>query len=248
MIIPTFRNFEQLSCCLCTLFTYTDPHPLVIVADNGETVDDWTRVVSLLSKFPDRWDISLCKMNGNVRDGVAVNRCSVGVTTEFLAMLNDDVVFLPGFPRFWLDLLSPLDMGEAEACGPCLDQDSGLAQNIEAHWMGSGISTEVGFLHGGCVAWSTVLFREMGGFDETLPGYIDVDFSMRLFFGGKRQVVNRSLYLKHLCSQTLSRVETDVQAWHRASREALSSKHGQDKVDEFNKFHYEQCCRVRLSS
>ena len=145
--------------------------------------------------------------------------------TEFVCCLNDDVVFIPGHRKFWRELLNPFKFAEVGATGPSSNFVMG-GQNI--FQVDLPLIYPTTLLIGFCMVLRTSLIKEIGGWDEKLPGGDDLDVSIRVRDSGNELFVVRSAYLHHVGQQTGPKVRPgwDNLEHQEQTNNALIRKHG----------------------
>lgn len=219
------------------MWHYTNYPIKTIIADNGETEEDFEMIDRMFEKCP--LPVDIVRFGRNVRDGMAFNACLERVDTPFVVELNDDVVFIPCCPNIWDKLIEDVNNDHVGMAGPCLDRASSLAQTVE--WI--KLPTEVinaGFLHGACMMFKTDTIKRLGGFDTSLPGMYDLDLSIKMFSMGLNVVVDRRLYLKHCGGQTIKRVENDIQKWIADCGCTVNQKYEESLRRKFYEFFLQQ--------
>jgi O-antigen biosynthesis protein len=160
-------------------------------------------------------------------------KCNVGglhASGEYLLFVNDDMeTKSPGMVE---QLIAPLSEGDVGAVGPKLLFEGARVQHAGVSY-GSGsiahsyyraahpdefgylgelwINREVSVLTGACLAVRRDVFRDVGGFTETLPlNFNDVDFSLKLRSRGHRLVWLHDVVMYHF--ESISR-DNRVRMW-----------------------------------
>jgi hypothetical protein len=155
-----------------------------------------------------------------------INLALPEVQTEFVCMLNDDVLFPPASFSFWKTLLAWFDKTDIGGVGPTSNFVAGH-QNAFVHGLNPRLL--VPFLIGFCAVYRTKILKDLGGLDETLPGGDDLDLSIRVKDAGWELAADRTVYLHHIGQQTGHRVhpgEWDSQKHQADTYNALIKKHG----------------------
>ena len=222
--IPTWRNAQQLTWCVQSLFSFTE-FPFKIVIVNNEPTDN-ARLLAWEQESDVGDRLSVLNMGRNARWAGAVNAALLQCDTPFFCMMNDDVVFVPGQKDFWQRLMAPLNDINVGAVGPSSNFVMG-AQSILN--IAVPLIADVNLLIGFCMAVRTGVFRDMGGLDDSLPGGDDLDLSIRMKQAGLTLVARKDAYLHHFGQQTGRRVDGDK--WDSLDQQelvenALVRKHG----------------------
>lgn len=208
-VIPTWNRRDLVLQLLENLKQQTRPPTEIVVADNGSTDGTAEALPS---------SVRLIRQNTNLGFARAVNAGARDATTDWLAILNNDVTLAPN----WLEQLT--STGAAFATGKIL----------QAHDPGK-IDGVFDLLSRGATAWRagygepvhqyeeprdillpsftavlirTSVFHELGGLDEQYGSYYeDVDFGLRAALAGHHGRYIPSAIAHHLGSATLG-------AWH----------------------------------
>ena len=192
LVVPTFNGRELLA---ATLPSVLDQGAEVVVVDDGSSdgTADWLRA---------QWPaVRVVELGENVGVAAAFNRGIAATTTEFVALLNNDVELAPG----WLEpLLAALHAhpGAASATGKLLRYDdherldaagdvllrSAAVINRGAGELDRGQYDRAEAVFGACAG--AALYRRsaldaVGPFDERYFAYLeDVDWAMRAQLAG----------------------------------------------------------------
>jgi len=218
--IPTWHNPQQLGWCIRSLLQYTDYPYKVIVVDNGgdSDIEDWIgEVWNRVEVLRPGHNLGWCKAQNLV-----LNRCD----TPYFCCLNDDVVFLPSQATFWRALIEHFADPKLAAVAPCSNFVAGAQSLMQ---MDIPNLCETSLLIGMCAVFHTDRLKEVGGFDESLPGGDDLDWSIRLRQAGYKLAINRFCYLHHFGQQTGKRVKGDwwdSDEHSEITNNALIRKHG----------------------
>lgn len=224
VLIPTYRNLEQIHGCLSTLFNNTE-YPLRVVVLNNDPQSN-----AALEQYGTGHLEGLCSvlnLESNKGWMGAINAGAAKVDTKYLCMLNDDVLFPPGSHAFWRDLCQWMEDNQSiAAVGPCSNFVMG-PQSLFALDQPPGVLAK--YLIGFCLVVRTEAFHQVGGLDETLPGGDDLDLSMSLRRRGWNLIADRTCYLHHIGCQTGDRVHAGY--WNSPvmgdrTNNALIRKHG----------------------
>jgi GT2 family glycosyltransferase len=192
LVVPTFNGRELLAATLASVLAQGAE---VVVVDDGSSdgTADWLR-----AKWP---AVRVIELGENVGVAAAFNRGIAATTTEFVALLNNDVELAPG----WLEpLLAALQAhpGAASATGKLLRYDdrerldaagdvllrSAAVINRGAGELDRGQYDRAEAVFGACAG--AALYRRsaldaVGPFDERYFAYLeDVDWAMRAQLAG----------------------------------------------------------------
>jgi|TARA_R110000744_G_scaffold195143_1_gene314088 hypothetical protein len=221
--IPTYKNLQQLEDTVLSLLMHTE-FPLKVVIINNDPPSQ-PHIEELVESF-DVPNVEIIDAGGNTGWMGAHNLALKSCNTPYVALLNDDVVFLPYHLDFWRKLCAPFRHANVGAVGPTSNFVMGSQSlwNIRAPYI-----YETTLLIGFCVVMRTELIKEIGGLDELLPGGDDFDWSIRIRKAGYRLIVDRSAYLHHLGQQTGRRVhgnKWDGTVHQEDTVNAIIHKHG----------------------
>jgi len=183
VVVVTWRGRGHLSACLDALAAQTRRHRLLVV-DNAS--DDGS--AELLAARPARPEVLRLGANAGYAGGLAA--ALPGVTTEFVAWLNDDTV---ADPRWLAELEDALDADRATAAaGARLENAAGEPISLGVRLTSDGYGADVtdpaepvfGFC-GGAALLRTRALADVGG----VPGqffcyYEDTDTAWRLRLAG----------------------------------------------------------------
>ena len=199
VIIPTFNRIELTQNCLASINLHDHIDQLIIV-DNGST--DGSNKLATIA------------LPTNQGFATACNIGAAHATTDRLIFLNNDTIVHPNWTSF-TDLLEQPDIG---IVGPkliypdCQIQSAGIAVdftrppgleawNLNTNW--ATTPTDVDAITGACLAITSNLFQQLGGFDTGYwNGYEDVDLSLASIQAGFRNLYDPTATVTHLESQS----------------------------------------------
>lgn len=185
IIIVTYNHESYIEACLDSVLAEKPAE--VLVVDSGSS--DGTRA-AVEEHFP---EVTLVRPDENKGYGAGNNRGVEHVSTEFTVVLNPDTTLEAGCLEA---LLAPIAKGERRITTPMILTYDGAeintCGNID-HFTGLGFTRGlqedpdefcnpevVSGLSGACFAVRTDLYRELGGFDESIFLYMeDVELSWR---------------------------------------------------------------------
>ncbi len=211
VVIPTLDGRERLLRTLASLDGQTVAAQVTVVdnASSDGTAD------AVEQRHP---AVSLVRNERNLGFGAAINRAALELDGDVLVLVNNDVVCEP---RFLERITAPFGdpsigsvagvllqahaPGLVDSAGIELDTTLGSWDHLWNRPVGEleGAPDPVGPC-GGAAAYRLELFRELGGFDETLFAYWeDVDLALRLRETGRRCVLARDARALHEHGQTV---------------------------------------------
>jgi GT2 family glycosyltransferase len=227
IVIPTFKNYQQLRWCLESMLRHTEyPYKIVVVNNGGPDDDDYVKALCGALGFE---HLSVLCPGRNLAWMPALNTVLETCDTPFFCMMNDDVCFLPGNYLFWRTLMEHFNNEDTGCVGPCSNYVAGAQSLFQ---LDVSMMAETSLLIGFCKIVRTDLLRELGGLDESLPGGDDLDLSIRVIDSGHKLIVDRTAFLYHAGQQTGRRIhgnDWDSQDHQEAINNALIRKHGVKK-------------------
>ncbi len=186
VVIPCRNAVGTLGTAIELLLAQPWPHPReIVVADNG-SIDGSARVVEELAARHD--NVRLVDASGPPRAALARNVGALAAHGRSLAFFDADDVPEPG----WLAAMG--DALEANTFVACrLDTDSlneswtlavrGRPQNTDLPL--TSFYPHLRTASGGTIGIRTAVFRDLGGFDASIPGGSeDVEFCLRVQLAG----------------------------------------------------------------
>jgi GT2 family glycosyltransferase len=197
VVIPLWNGLRWLPGCLGSLASQTLPSERIIVVDNGSTDGS----AAFLSR--EHPEVEVVSLERNTGFAHAANRGIARCDTEFVALLNTDVVLEPDWiarmaaragedPRVGsvaCKMLQLDDPGTVYDAGDVLRRD-GVCEQRGRFGRDNGRWDASGEIFGACAG--AALYRrcalaEVNGFDERYFAYIeDVDLALRLRLAGWR--------------------------------------------------------------
>ena len=160
------------------------------------------------------------------------------LTGDYILLMNDDTMILPGNFSWLTDLTNVLECdSKVGAVGPCSNFVAGW-QNMRNHYPVSDkppLLLEVKYLIGFCMLIRRDLFEKLGGLDETLPGGDDLDLSIRIRDAGYKLVAKRDTFVYHFGQITGKKefgADWDSERHQLATKHAIIRKHGFRKMHE----------------
>jgi GT2 family glycosyltransferase len=235
IVIPVWNGWDLTRACLETLRPTLGVRDDVIVVDNGS--EDATP--DGLRGYP--W-AKIITNPENRGFAAACNQGAIAATRDVVVFLNNDTL-LSGR---WLDaLLAPFADASVGATGPRSNFVSGPQEVVDPpylqgrtqdlrrfvkEWAAShkGQTTEVPRLVGFCLAVSTALFDELGGFDEGfgIGGFEDDDLCARIRAGGRRLMIAHESFVHHHGHATFDINGLDWHGIQGSNEDRFVSKHG----------------------
>ncbi len=231
-IIPLFNCLSLTRACVESLQT-TLPSDLayeVILVDDGST--DGTREWLATLRAPFR----VLLHERNFGYAIANNRAAAVARGDFLALLNNDLVLLPG----WFEALREAHRALGERAGLIgnlqLDATSGAIDHAgiiinrqgkpeHARTLPSTFRRffssirRVPAVTGACVLVTRPLWRQLGGFDDSyVNGGEDIDLCFRALAAGKVNAVALHSVIRHHVSSSVGRKARDEENSYRLVR------------------------------
>lgn len=212
-VVDAVRSIER--------YQYRVAHEYVVVVDSntGRTCGDYLDELEASSSAP----VKVLTYSGKFNFSRKVNIGAMAASGDLLCFLNDDIeVISPG----WLDDLSAIaQQHDVGAVGALLRYEDGTIQHgghlygggeATHAYLGSGSRTgmfgdlvidhEVSGVTAACLVQRREVWREVGGFTETLPAnFNDVDFSLKILSAGHRIVMAPGVEMFHFESRTRDR-------------------------------------------
>ncbi|ANE46061.1 glycosyltransferase [Paenibacillus swuensis] len=216
LVRQTYRNFE-----------------VIVVNDHGESVE------KAVAAYPEL-DIVLLNLDVNVKHVRARNLALEKARGEFILLLDDDDLLLPGHMERMLEQLSEQDLvySDVEIFDYRTDADGSriptsrllFAYNDDPREMRT-FST---FVASGCM-YRRSLHEELGWFDTEVYNYWDWDFYLRASerFRTKRVPVASVLYC---FSQSGDNLSNDLGQMRKLYLDRLTAKHGLGELPAKNFF------------
>jgi hypothetical protein len=208
----------------------------VIVVDNGSTDGtlEW-----LAREAP---QARVLAQGRNTGFAMAANRGLLAAPSEFVALLNTDVVLAPD----WIEIMATRLAAEQgcasvackmvrlgsetvlDDCGDVLRRDGvceqrGHGRRDDGRWDAPG---EVFGACAGAALYRRSAVREAGGFDERFFSYLeDVDLALRLQLGGWRCAYEPRAVARHAGGGSSDQLSTPVAYWTARNTVLLLSKY-----------------------
>ncbi|MBI4902851.1 MAG: glycosyltransferase family 2 protein [Acidobacteria bacterium] len=233
-IIPTWNQRELVLQVIADLQAQTQPPPVICVIDNGST--DRTA-----EACHDR-GANVISMGRNAGFAAAVNRGIAEASTEWVAILNNDVRLQP----HWLSqllgraqrenadfaagkLLRQNDPSQLDGCFDLLSRGgcawrAGESRPDSALW---NQARPIQFVPFTAALLRRGLFTEIGLLDETFESYLeDVEFGVRCALAGKRGIYVPEAVAQHAGSATLGPWSPRMVRLIARNQILLMAKHG----------------------
>ena len=235
IVIANFNGARHLAALLPSIAAQTRPPARVVVVDNGSS-DDSIHIVAGQADV-----ISLPKNHGFA---FAVNRGIESATTEFVAIVNNDVVL----DRLWLQILEDALLGEqgssSYACPLLLSassdsmidgtydllSSSGCAlrafHNQDIGCLDNESKRRIHFPPMTAALFRKKLFDEIGLLDESFKNYLeDVEFGLRAAISGNDGVFVPAARAVHIGSATLGAWSAAASFWNARNQLLLVARH-----------------------
>ncbi|MFO0982138.1 MAG: glycosyltransferase [Planctomycetota bacterium] len=219
--------------------TTADDAARVIVVDNGST--DETAVLLAQQRH-----LHVIRNQMNRGFAAAVNQGLAEATSELVCVVNNDVVFTPG----WLERLTA-HLDAAQPARAIVVPSTNFAAGTQRVEVGAyrdvaemrqrarqftdryaGQVEDVSFVVGLCLLAPRSTFQAIGALDERfgIGNYEDNDFCVRARRLGCRLLVARDVFLHHEGSQTFKAMGVDYAALMEENRQIFLRKWGADPV------------------
>ncbi|MET3946326.1 MULTISPECIES: glycosyltransferase family A protein [unclassified Arthrobacter] len=211
-IVPTHRRDAALARALASIVEQRHTPAVVVVVDDVASPD--TR--QLTREQTGHPDITYVDNSGTQRPGASSSRNAGAVlaSSEYLAFLDDDDRWEAGFLE---QCVARLELGDVDLVTVAGAVEIG-AERTRRPWLGSRPVTARD-----CLAWNPgvtgsnfvirrTAFEDIGGFDDSLPVFNDLDFFVRYLQSGRHYaVVDEELFIQtaegddHLSSRSARR-------------------------------------------
>ena len=236
VVVPAWNGERWLPGLFGSLAAQTQQPAEVIVIDNGST--DAT-LAWLAREAP---DARVLGQGRNTGFAVAANRGLLAARTEFVALLNTDIVLAPD----WIETMAARLAAEPgcgsvackmvrlgsetvlDDCGDVLRRDGvceqrGHGRRDDGRWDTPG---EVFGACGGAALYRQSAVRAAGAFDERFFSYLeDVDLALRLALGGWRCAYEPRAVARHAGGGSSDQLPTPVAYWTARNTVLLLSKY-----------------------
>lgn len=185
VIIPTYGGAEYLSRCVDSVLAQTYANiEIIVVDDNGLNTPKQKETASVMSKYSSLKNVKYVCHEVNINGSAARNTGVKNSDGEYIALLDDDDVFLPEKIKRQVELLSSLNLDYgAVYCSHETFLNGGKVG--EEHALMDGKILYEYMLHKVEIASSSLMVRrnvweELGGFDESFKRHQDWEFIIRL--------------------------------------------------------------------
>jgi GT2 family glycosyltransferase len=232
-VIPHWNRSDLLRSLLQSLKKQTRPFDRIIIADNGSTDDS--------AEVGESFGAQVLKLGANLGFAAAVNRGVATATSDWIAILNNDVTLASN----WLEniIAAADDHGASFVTGKILnaadptkidgtfDEISrgacawrcGAGKPDSAMW---NTARWVRFVPMTAAIFRRDVFQEIGPLDEHFLSYLeDADFGLRCARAGRRGVFEPSAVAWHRGSTTLGAWNSDTVRLIARNQVLLTAKH-----------------------
>jgi GT2 family glycosyltransferase len=211
------------------------PYSLTVM-DNGSTDSTrtmlkWfkanTRKWNPRARFKD-FPFRYIKDRGNLGFAGGNNYAAKKGKARWILFINNDA--FPEDPHWLSSLLACGKSNAYDAMGPTSDMVFGLQlQKFDKDWPSHHPAK---FLSGFCFLVKRKAFERVNGWCEKFfNGDEDLDISIRLRRAGYKLGINRKVFMKHLCSQSMGpfvqKKGCSLQQWFSGTRKQLHQRHGE---------------------
>ena len=248
IVIPVFNNIKYTVECLLSIVKHTnDLSEVELIVVDDKSSDETERLIRCVE------NLVVVRNDKNLGFLKTCNRGAKHAQGKYLVFLNNDTQVTENWLRPLLEtfethesvgLVGPKVLypdGTLQEAGAIINRDCttemiGIGDNPDAPRY--NYLREVDYCSGVCLVVRSDVFRELGGFDESLaPAYCeDVDLAIRLRERGLRTLYNPRSVIVHHLSMTSDTVE-DGQYKKRyviRNQQQLSEK-WQEHIDDLNR-------------
>ena len=222
-VIPTYNRADLLSSLLPTLEGFSE----IVVSDDGGT-DDSADVAR-------RFGARVVRSDVNLGFAATVNRGVAAATSEWVAILNNDVRLRPGWLKAFETCDADFAVGKVVTRTGAIDGTFDLLARSGCAWRaGAGredgplwnVKRSIRFAPMTAALFRRSLFAEVGPLDESFGSYLeDVDFGLRCALAGKRGQYVPDAVAVHEGSATLGKWSSDTVRLIARNQVLLSRKH-----------------------
>ncbi|MBI4973526.1 glycosyltransferase family 2 protein [Candidatus Roizmanbacteria bacterium] len=207
VIIPTFRNEEELIKNLKLNLPFLRGCEVIVVNDNPER-----SIKNDLKSFP---QIMLIENEINLGFAGAVHKGIIHARKDYILLLNSDVVLTDSSYIKALDTMKTdphvfaVSFAQKENDGSTVGKNNiywrdGFFQHKKAHDIKSGIN---GWAEGGSCMMNKKIYKEIGGFDSIFAPFYweDIDLSYRAWKAGYEVLFNPEIIVQHHHESTIGK-------------------------------------------
>src|SRR5579872_4983086 len=236
-VIPTWNRRDLLSTLLESLNTQTCPFAEIIVVDNG-SVDD-------SADLAQRAGAKVLRLGQNLGFAAAVNRGVAEATSDWVAILNNDVTLEPDWlakllataegKGIWFATGKILQASDPRILDGTFDE---ISRGACASRCGNGKPDGPAWNRSRCIRFASMtaaifrkqLFQDLGDLDEAFGSYMeDIDFGLRCALAGRSGCYVPAAVAYHRGSATLGEWNKET-VWRIARNQVLlSAKHFHDQ-------------------
>lgn len=207
VIVPTYGGPDFLSCCVDSVLSQTYSNiEIIIVDDNGLGSRSQLETAIVMAKYESVHNVKYICHDVNKNGSATRNTGVKNSRGEYIALLDDDDIFLPDKIKRQVELLSSIgaDYGAVYCSHETYLNEDKVG---EEHALMDGQFIYDYMLHRVEISSSSLMVRrsvwdELGGFDESFKRHQDWEFIIRLlskcaikaddFFGFKRMLQFRN--------------------------------------------------------
>lgn len=240
LVMPCWDNLEYTKQAVESLITRTDydktPYHLILV-DNGSKDETPKYFEELKSHYPDRIKVITNQKNEGWVTAVNQGTQAMCPDAKFFCPINNDILFTQDDTL--LSLAEAIDGKEWLAgAGPTSNIVTGR-QNITCNnpkVLSEEVPWIIGFFFFLKRKHVEALIKKDGFFMDPIyspGGFDEIDVCYRLSKEGYRFLIDRTKYVHHFCSKSLSRLTSDLDTFHKEKVDIAVKKWGPAVIRDF---------------
>ena len=192
LVIVNYKNPSDLYDCLATLTAYAKHDYHIIVADNNTDRAEQDNVDGVVSRIAYR-PITVKHYWENLFPGGAWNRSMEFVDTEYVCMMQEDLVFVPAQHRFWERLIGVAKDPRVGMVGPSSNGADDYQYFLRTE---APERVKVHYIHGMMHLLRSDTLREIGPYATDITQAC-IDMCVRMAKAGLDLVIDRGAFVFH---------------------------------------------------